>query len=148
MNAAKADAQELLDVLLPFAKQMLQQHEEFYPFGGRMVLDGTISHVGATFGTEHPPSQPLIQLMQDAFRAEARATGLRTCGILYDIRTVPPNRSEKQDAIAAALDHASGYSVVVIFPYRFDESRQLQVEPPFAVEGEYSIFGRPEIATP
>ncbi len=148
MNPAKADAQELLDVLLPFAKQMLQQHREFFPFGGRMVQDGTIAHVGATDGTEHPPSQPLIQLMQDAFREEARTTNLRTCGILYDVRIVPPGRNDKQDAIAAALDHVSGYSVVVFFPYRFDESGELHVESPFASEGEYSIFGRPEITSP
>ena len=149
MNPAKADAQELLNALLPFAKEMLEQHREFYPFGGRMVPDGTIAHFGATIdGTEHPPSQPLIQLFQGAFRDEARTNHLRTCGILYDVRIVPPRRTEKQDAIAAALDHVSGYSVVVHFPYRFDESGQLHVESPFAIEGEYSIFGRPEASTP
>jgi hypothetical protein len=143
MNMAKADAQELLDVLLPFAKQMLQQHREFLPFGRRMDPDGTIAHVGATDGTEHPASRSLICLMQGAFREEARTGILRTCGILYDVRIKPPGRAEKQDAIAAALDHVSGYSVVVFFPYGFDDSGQLKVESPFASEGEHSIFGRP-----
>ncbi|HSI12114.1 MAG TPA: hypothetical protein VK961_08725 [Chthoniobacter sp.] len=148
MNAAKSDAQDLLDILLPFAKQMLQQHQEFFPFGGRMVPDGTIAYVGATDGTEHPSSQPLIQLMQGAFREEACTAALRTCGILYDVRIIPPGHTEKKDAIAAAFDHVSGYSVVVFFPYYFDESAQLQVDSPFASEGEYSIFGRPKAAKP
>lgn len=144
MNPGKADAQELLDALLPFAKQMLQQHREFFPFGGRMSQSGTIAHIGATDGTDHPPSQPLIQLMKDSFRSEALAGDLRTCGIVYDVRTVPPNCIEEQDAIAVALDHFSGYSVVVLFPYQFSSSGELQVESPFAVEGDYFVFGRPQ----
>jgi hypothetical protein len=86
--------------------------------------------------------------MLDAFSGMARNNALRTCGILYDIRTFPPDRTEKQDAIAAALDHISRYSVVVIFPYRIDASGELHVQSPFAVEGDYSIFGRPKASTP
>jgi hypothetical protein len=143
MNTAKADAQELLDALLPFAQQMLQQYRAFYPFGGRMASNGVITHVGATDDTEYPGSQAMIGLIHTAFRNEAQAGKLRTCGILYDVRTAPPGQTEKQDAIAAALDHVSGYSIVVIFPYRFDEAGQLQLDPSFAVQWENGIFGEP-----
>jgi hypothetical protein len=140
---AKADGEKLIDSLLPFAEKMLQEHREFFPFGGRMSLDGTITHDGAYNGTEQPPSQDLMDLLRQAHQRDATAQILRACATIYDIRTVPPGRTEKQDAIAAAIDHVSGYSAVVIFPYSFDAARKLEVESPFAVEGAHDIFPRP-----
>ena len=145
---AKADAEKLLDTLMPFAEQMLQQHHEFFPFGGRMAPDGTITHEGAYNGTEHPPSQELIELMRQAHQQDARAKKLRTCATIYDIRTIPPGRTVKQDAIAAAIDHVSGYSAVVIYPYTFDAAQKLRVEAPFAVKGAQDIFAPPQQSTP
>lgn len=145
---AKADGEKLLEVLWPFAEQMLQQHREFFPFGGRMGLDGTITQEGAYDGTEHPPSQELITILLRAHQQDARADMLRACSTIYDIRTVPPDRTEKQDAIAAAIDHVSGYSAVVIFPYTFDSAQKLQVEAPFAVKGAQNIFTPSQQSTP
>jgi hypothetical protein len=113
-----------------------------------MAPDGTITHEGAHSGTEHPPSQELIDLLRQAHQRDATAQTLRACATIYDIRTVPPGRTEKQDAIAAAIDHVSGYSSVVIFPYSFDAAQKLRVEPPFAVEGAHDIFPRPQKTTP
>ena len=137
---AKADGEKLLDALLPFAEQMLQQHREFFPFGGRMAPDGVITQEGAYDGTEHPPSQELITLLRQAHQQDARAKKLRSCATINDIRTIPPGRTEKQDAIAAAIDHVSGYSAVVIFPYTFDAAQKLHLEAPFAVKGAQDIF--------
>jgi hypothetical protein len=144
--AAKADGEKLLDSLLPFAEQMLQQHREFFPFGGHMTPDGTVTHEGAYNGTEHPPSQELIELLRQAHQRDAHK--LRACATIYDIRTIPPGRTEKQDAIAAAIDHVSGYSAVVIFPYTFDAAQKLRVESPFAVEGAHDIFPRAQTSKP
>jgi hypothetical protein len=144
---AKADTERLLDSLLPFAEKMLQQHHEFFPFGGHMTPDGKIALDGAHEGTEHPPSQTLIDLLQRSFQQSARTQNLHSCAIVYDIRTVPPGRTEKQDAIAAAVDHVSGYSVVVIYPYKFDRLKKLQVEALFATEGSYKVFGHPGMST-
>jgi hypothetical protein len=137
---AKADGEKLLDALLPFAEKMLQEHREFFPFGGSMASDGTITHEGASNGTEQPPSQELIDLLKQAHQRNASTGNLRACASVYDIRTIPPGRAEKQDAIAAAIDHVSGYSAIVIFPYSFDNSQTLRVERPFAVEGAHDIF--------
>jgi hypothetical protein len=145
---AKADGEKLLDSLLPFAEQMLQQYREFFPFGGHMTPDGTITKEGACNGTEHPPSQELIELLRQAHQRDADTQKLRACATIYDIRTVPPGRTEKQDAIAAAIDQVSGYSAVVIFPYSFDASQKLRVESPFVIEGAHDIFPRPKKSSP
>ena len=46
---------------------------------------------------------------------------------------------EKTDAIAVALDHRDGYSVMVIYPYRFHAGR-LVIEAPIAQQGAAEIF--------
>jgi len=145
---AKADVEQLLGSLLPFAQEMLQQHHEFFPFGGHIAMDGTIEHHGAYDGTEHPPSQTLIDILRQAFQRLAHDRNLRACAIIYDIRTIPPGRTEKQDAIAASVDHVSGYSAVIIYPYVFDAEQKLQVETPFAIEGPHEIFGQPQKSAP
>ncbi len=137
---AKADADKLLNALMPFATQMLQNHHEFFPFGGHLASGGAIVNEGAYNGQEHPASQELIDLLRQAHQRDARAHKIRACATIYDIRTIPPGRTQKQDAIAAAIDHVSGYSVVVVFPYTFDAQTNLQVESPFARDGAHDIF--------
>lgn len=142
MTPGKADAQELLDDLLPLAKKMLREHREFYPYGGRMSHEGKITHEGASDGTDRPLSQPLIDLLTKAHLQEAERKTSKAVAIIYDVRVLPPGATDKQDAIAVALDHAAGYSVVVYFPYRFSRDGDLLLEAPFANEGDYRIFGR------
>ena len=116
---AHPDLDNLTNALLPFAKQMLAEHGEFYPFGSTMNASGEIVAVGAQLeGTDHPLSQPLIDIMTQAFRAQAASGEIRAAGICYDIRTIPPGQTEKTDAICLGLEHQSGQSVSVFVPYR------------------------------
>ncbi|MGJ8697572.1 MAG: hypothetical protein ACSHYF_14740 [Verrucomicrobiaceae bacterium] len=137
---AKQDAQKLVDEFMPFAKQMLGKHQEFLPYGGRMAIGGEIVHVGATTGEEISESHPLIHILREAHREQAQAGVIRASCTVYDIRTVPPNRTEKQDAIAFEVDHRDDYSRVVIFPYAISDSGEIVTEAPFAVGGEAAIF--------
>ncbi len=140
MSTAEDDAQSLVDELMPFAEQMLTMHREFFPFGGRMSVSGEITHEGASDGTEHPHSQVLIDLLRKAHKQQAEKKEIRAACIVYDIRTIPPNKTEKQDAIAFEIDHRDDYSIVVVFPYSFIGDGELQIEAPFAVAGEGNIF--------
>lgn len=62
------------------------------------------------------------------------------CAKIYDARTIPPGRTEKQDVIAVAIDHSDNYSVIVLFPYRFKESRQLYIDETFLDASKKEIF--------
>ena len=137
----KADVEALMKDLLLFAEKMLREHKEFLPFGGHMKPDGTIVWQSAPEGREHPPSQDLIDLLLTTHQKQAGAREIKACATLYDARLIPPNRTEKRDAIAVALDHRSGYSVVVIFPYYFNAGGQLCIEQPFANKGQDMVFG-------
>ncbi len=136
------DIEALLNSLLPFAEKMLTENQEFFPFGGRTELDGEVVWEGAQNENELPLSADLIAILDDKHRELAAGRQIRACIVLYDIRVTPPGRSEKQDAICAAVDHATGYSARIIYPYAFAPNGEIAVEPGYAVEGMASIFPR------
>ena len=137
----KEECEELMNSVFPFAQQMLSKHREFYPFGGTMSINGKIAHTASSTGEEHPASQPLIDLLEQGFREGAKRHQFKATAIVLDVRTIPPGKKEKQDAVEVRLDHVSGYSVRVVFPYAFSPQGKLEFSPPFAAAGEGKIFG-------
>jgi hypothetical protein len=136
----KEECEALMNALVPFAQQMLSKHREFYPFGGTMSVEGKIAQTASSTGEEHAASQPLIDLLEKGFRDGAKRHLYKATAILVDVRTTPPGKKEKQDAVEVRLDHVSGYSVRVVFPYAFSPKGDLELAPPFAAPGEGKIF--------
>src|SRR2546425_3762105 len=69
---ADPELDALFNTLLPFAQTMLREHGEFYPFGAIMTSSGEIRHVGAKMeDDDHPPSQPLIDLLTETFKKQS-----------------------------------------------------------------------------
>jgi hypothetical protein len=115
---AHPDLNSLFDAVLSFAKLMLNEHGEFYPFGATMSPSGEITNVGAKVkGDHHPRSQTLIDLLTEAFQQKAASGQIRAAAICYDARTIPPGETNKTDAICCGLEHRSGESVDVFIPY-------------------------------
>jgi len=136
----KEECELLLQTVLPFAKQMLSENGEFFPFGAKMNLAGTITHVGASTGEERPTSKELIDLMRGAFQDEAREQKLRACAVVYDNLIKPPGHDVKKDAIAIAMDHVNNLSVVMMVPYELREGSTPIYHQPFAFPGDALIF--------
>ena len=115
---AHPELNALFKTLLPFVQTMLREHGEFYPFGAVMTSSGEIQQVGAKMeDDDHPPSQPCIDLLTEAFKKQAKKGELRAAGICYDVLTVPPGEVEKRDAVCCCLEHYSGETVDVFVPY-------------------------------
>lgn len=140
MSAPKEDCEDLLNAVLPLAQKYLADHGEFFPFGATLSTDGKQAITMAYDGTERPPSQPLIELLQDEFRQGAKGGKLAATALVYDVLVVPPGASAKTDAIAVELDHRENYSVIVFFPYVIKPD-QVVLGAAFANSGEHAIFG-------
>jgi len=136
----KEECEELMRSLLPFARRMLAEYQEFLPYGGTMSPSGEIVHVGASTGEEHPKSATLVEIMENTFRDGAANGKFKVTAIVVDVLIEPPGKTAKQDAVEVRLDHRDGYSVRVVFPYAFSDSGELLVEAPFASRGQNSIF--------
>jgi hypothetical protein len=139
MKQAKADCEALLSSVFPLAEKMLTEHREFYPYGATMGRDGQINYAGADNGTVRPKSADLIELLKTGYIAGARSGQYEATALVMDTLFTADATTGKTDAIAVALDHRDGYSVMVIYPYRFEAGR-LVIEAPIAQQGAAEIF--------
>ena len=136
----KRNLEQMLSAAVPFAEQMLKTHGEFYPYGATMNSEGKISSVGGYTGSEHPKSTEVIGLLKAGFRRDAEAGKIRACALVYDIRTVPPGKTQKMDAVAVDLDHRGSMSIVVVYPYVIAGDKTVKFNESYAVKGKNEIF--------
>lgn len=140
--SSKDECESLMSAVLPRAEELLLGHRELFPFAATLSASGEIAHVPGFTGSERPPTEELIALLEAGFREGAARGELVATALLCDVLVVPPGKSERQDAIAVRLDHRDDYSIVVLFPYVIAESGALTVDEPFATAGAGAIFPR------
>jgi hypothetical protein len=92
-------------------------------------------------GDDHPPSQPLIDLLTETFKNQAAKGELRAAGICYDGRTIPPGENKKFDAVCCSLEHYSGETVEVFVPYVKAAEGHIQYREIFAAKRTGQFFG-------
>ncbi len=137
----KEECEALMSVLVPFAQQMLSKHREFYPFGGTMSVEGKIVQTASSTGEAHPALAAAGRSAREGISGWGEATPVQSDRDSHRRPTVPPGKIEKQDALEVRLDHVSGYSVMVVFPYAFSLKGDLEFSAPFAAPGDGRIFG-------
>lgn len=138
VRTPKDECDLLVNVVVPFARQMLSQHHGFFPFGATMSPSGTISRTETPKG-DHPPKE-LVVLIEQGFVDGAQQGLYKATAVALDVKTVPPGKNERQNAVEVRLDHRDNYSVKVVFPYSYSLSGELAFAPPFAVAGDKMIF--------
>lgn len=133
----QADMDELLNAALPFARQQLAKHGEFFPYGVAMTRDGKVAMIAGYTGTERPPSNEVLGILYEGLRA--RAEEHRGAAVVADVRL----RAEATDAIQIEVEHREGIALKVFQPYRKKrfgggiETGQMRAE-----EGERRIWLR------
>ncbi len=138
---ANPDFEQLLNVLLPFAQQMLSKYGEFYPFGATIDVSGKTAFAEGYTGSDKPESLECIDLLSGGFKKQAEQGEIRTSAICYDVRTIPPGQTEKVDAICIAFEHNSGEAINVMVPYRKGFIGRIKYGELFACKGEQKAFG-------
>jgi hypothetical protein len=138
-TSSKEDTEALLQFVAPFAEQQLGKHGEFLPFGAGMTATGEIVATGAGNGDETPLPADIIAMMQEFHAGSAAAGKFRATALVYDASVPLPSSSQTSDAIAIALDHEDGYSVVTFLPYTLVDGK-LHRGPAFTRPGTASVF--------
>jgi len=136
----KEEAQQLVDAVLPFAKQALSEHGEFYPFGVDLTDSGKVEAAMSYNYQEHPSATEVITTLHAGLAAKARAGLVRATALAYNARVQPPGTSSKSDAVAIELEHRDGYDATVYFPYTI-KGGVVSFADPFAVAGPHQVFG-------
>ena len=103
---AREDYNALLELLMPFAEQMLKKNGEFFPFGAAVSTEGEVRACATYDGNETPASEEVIAMLAQGFQGEAGDGKIRATGICYDGRIVQDGK--KVDAVIISLEHVSG----------------------------------------
>lgn len=139
MSDAQAEAEELVNAVLPHAEGMLIEHGEFFPFGGAMTLDGDIAELAV--GEEHrdSPIEAIVDALKEKLRSGADTNAYRATALVFPIQAELPGSSGDCDAVAIALDHQANFSVVLMIPYVLKDGG-VEFGEAVAQQGEQEIF--------
>jgi hypothetical protein len=114
--------EELLNYCVGFAKQMVESHGAFHPFGAVIVSGGTLNAVGADIGEEHPQGAAVFQFLQSAMRAQFQKREILAASIATDVNIPPQYQPVYPDGIRVLLECA-GFSRYIYLPYRVSGGR-------------------------
>lgn len=109
--------EELLNYCVGFAKQMVERHGAFHPFGAVIVSAGTLNAVGADIGEEHPQGAAVFEFLQRAMRAQFQKHEIIAASIATDVHIPPQYQPAYPDGIRVLLE-CSGFARYIYLPYR------------------------------
>jgi len=133
-RSAQDDLDDLLNLVLPHAEDLLRRRGEFFPFGATVSVDGVASLIGADPGLgRRPPSDRVLASLYEAVQGDA--TSLRAAAFVADVRV------GRSDAIRVEFEHREGVSPVVLVPYVPSKANKaVKLGPLSAVEGEPRVW--------
>jgi hypothetical protein len=111
---AQDDLDGLLNVVLPFAQQMLEEHGEFYPFAAAITTDGELELIAGapSLENERPRCFDVVSACLDGLIC--RRDQLRAAAIVTNVRL----HDTGGDAIAITTEHAEGQAISARLPYK------------------------------
>jgi hypothetical protein len=108
--------EELLNYCTGFAKQMVEAHGAFHPFGAVLIPSGTVTAVGADIGQEHPNGADVFRFLQSAMRAQFQKREIVAAAIATDVNIPPQFQPTFPDGIRVLLECAGSR----LFVYEID----------------------------
>ncbi|WP_155760416.1 hypothetical protein [Stenotrophomonas maltophilia] len=131
----KEEVERILGDMLQFARKMIVEHGEFYPFGVYLASTGDIVHTGVQM--DGGGAADRMRLLQLAL--QGRKDWAVACGIASNV-WLPRSDDAGLDAVRVFLEHRDGYCAEVFCPYDLSKSDPLIVAEIFAQEGDSVFF--------
>lgn len=133
--------EQVLNYCLGFAKQMIESHGAFHPFGAVIASAGTLTAVGAGVGEEHPHGADVFRFLQSAMHSQFQKGEIVAAGIATDVNIPSQYQPPFPDGIRVLLE-CVGYSRYIYVPYRISSGRAEHGEfIPVDVPGSICIGG-------
>jgi hypothetical protein len=125
MTTFSVDAErleKLLEYCLGFAKQMIEAHGEFHPFGAVIDSQGQHVAVGAHTGKELPPGAEVYSLLQNSMKAQFLKKEILATAIAANVNIPAQFNPPCPDGIRVHLECA-GFSWLFYLPYRISNGQ-------------------------
>ena len=125
----------LLDAVFGFAREQIERHGEFFPFGAVIAADGELRMVATQMAKERPLSQDVIDDLYSVLTAEATSGAIRAAAVCADVLVAPPGTQTKADALRADIEHIAGHPTQVFQTYKKKRLRGYEFGEIFGIDG-------------
>src|SRR5262245_19092280 len=98
-TAIRADWQELVETVLPFAQQCLNERRTLHPFAATMTNDGQVIRLMATPDPKTDAARSQVVQLPEAIPLGARPGQYRATSLCVDGRVTDPATGKSSDAI-------------------------------------------------
>lgn len=121
-----------------FAKQMLADAGDFYPFGATLSPEGQMARAGAHNGDDHPPPLQLYDILAGAFAEGGKSGKFSAVALAANVNIPAQYSPSSPDGIRVHLECA-GNARFIYVPYTlektgfFKRKKKLVLGEPFAV---------------
>jgi hypothetical protein len=136
----KAEVEQLLNELYPFAEKMLRTYAEFNPFAGYIDATGRMVHVSIEDVETEETGKSKHKRLVDGLKEEIAKKGARACGFVVNVTLPGHNGVDTEDAIRIFLEHKDGYCADVFYCYLLNESNDVSVTKNYAQQGTPVFF--------
>jgi hypothetical protein len=129
----KKDISPLIFYSLDFAKKMLTEAMEFYPFGAELTFDKNINPVSYYDGDDFPLSDVLLTSIRTILSKSLYENKIPAYCIAFDAKASRDSKSESVDAIVIIIKHyqlTETYSY--FYPYTLSSGHSPIIGEPWA----------------
>ncbi len=112
----REDRDQLLNYVIPMAKQLLAKYGEFYPFGAHVTSEGKVGGGMGYTESERPTVQEMTDLVVGGLRDEVRRKTVRATAVYVNVTIELPDIG-RTDAIRITLEDADQEALNAVLPY-------------------------------
>jgi hypothetical protein len=146
MSATPEQLHEMLNYCMDFARTMLAESGDFYPFGATLSPQGVVAAVGGYDGEERPAPADIYRLLGEAFLSGAARGEHSGVALAANVNIPAEYESISRDGLRVHLE-SHGYARFIYVPYKlgttglFKKRRVVEFSEPFSVELAPTFFG-------
>jgi hypothetical protein len=157
MAPGQAEAEELLNTVLPFAEQQVEQEGGFLPYGAALTDEDDVVFVGGVDDDDDssgdtPEDEDAeidedarLEAVREALRAGAQRGDYLATAVIFDVtittaESEDDDSEEETDAIAVELDTVGGFCAMTFLPYKEEEDGGVTFGEVIAQDFEHTTF--------
>ena len=145
MSVPPEKLHELLRYCIDFAKVMLGDSGEFYPFGAVLRVDGEVKAVGGYDGKEHPKSGDIYRILFESSAENVRDGSIAAAALAANVYIPAEYSPPAPDGLRVHLE-SQNFARFIYVPYRMAKQgmfkKRIRVEflDPIPVQVQPSLF--------
>ena len=138
-SQARRDAEYLQEFIVPLAKLQLERRGQFLPIGAALKQNDDFVLMPVIPSAPGLLPADIIKRIQESLEQGAAEGQFKATALVYDATVPLPASGSQSDAIAVALDHRDGYSVITFLPYEL-RGKEVRLGTPFTRQGTAAVF--------